>query len=119
MLNAPTAQGAFIEAKTAAVSQAPVPDGWWKLYDDPTLNGLVAQALTANTDLRVAAANLARARAIAGEADDAGGFTTSFPPPRSIRGSRASNICWPSRCRSRTWPMSGSRSRIKSIWSAV
>lgn len=76
-LNAPTAQGAFIEAKTPAVSQAPVPDGWWKLYDDPTLNGLVAEALTANTDLRVAAANLARARAIAGEADDAGGFTTS------------------------------------------
>jgi multidrug efflux system outer membrane protein len=76
-LNAPTAQGAFIESKTAAVSQAPVPDGWWKLYDDPTLNGLVAEALAANTDLRVAAANLARARAVAGEADDAGGFTTS------------------------------------------
>ena len=76
-LNAPTAQGAFIEAKTPAVSQAPVPDGWWKLYDDPTLNGLVAEALIANTDLRVAAANLARARAVAGEADDAGGFTTS------------------------------------------
>jgi NodT family efflux transporter outer membrane factor (OMF) lipoprotein len=74
-LNAPTAQRAFIEAKTKAVSQAPVPDGWWKLYDDPTLNGLVAEALAANTDLRVAAANLARARAVAGEADDAGGFT--------------------------------------------
>jgi multidrug efflux system outer membrane protein len=69
--------GAFIEAKTAAVSQAPVPDGWWKLYDDPTLNGLVEEALAANTDLRVAAANLARARAMAGEADDAGGFKTS------------------------------------------
>ena len=77
-LNAPTAQGSFIEAKSKAVSQAPVPDGWWKLYDDPTLNGLVAEALTANTDLRVAAANLARARAVAGEADDAGGFSTSF-----------------------------------------
>jgi NodT family efflux transporter outer membrane factor (OMF) lipoprotein len=74
-LKAPTAQGAFIEAKAYAVSQAPVPDGWWKLYDDPTLNGLVAEALAANTDLRVAAANLARARAVAGEADDAGGFT--------------------------------------------
>jgi outer membrane protein, multidrug efflux system len=73
-VNAPTAQGAFMGAASKAVSQDPVPAGWWKLYDDPVLNGLVEEALTANTDLRVAAANLARARAIAGEADDAGGF---------------------------------------------
>ena len=73
-INAPTAQGAFMGAASAAVSQDPVPAGWWKLYDDPVLNGLVEEALKANTDLRVAAANLARARAIAGEADDAGGF---------------------------------------------
>jgi multidrug efflux system outer membrane protein len=74
-INAPTAQGAFIGAASKAVSQDPVPAGWWKLYDDPVLNGLVGEALKANTDLRVAAANLARARAVAGEADDAGGFT--------------------------------------------
>ncbi len=74
-INAPTAQGSFLGATSPAVSQAPVPAGWWKLYDDPTLNGLVEEALAANTDLRVAAANLARARAIAGEADDAGGFS--------------------------------------------
>lgn len=73
-VNAPTAQGAFMGAASKAVSQDPVPAGWWKLYDDPVLNGLVEEALRANTDLRVAAANLARARAIAGEADDAGGF---------------------------------------------
>jgi NodT family efflux transporter outer membrane factor (OMF) lipoprotein len=75
-INAPAAQGAFMGAKTAPVSQDPVPAGWWKLYDDPVLNGLVEEALKANTDLRVAAANLARAQAIAGEADDAGGFKT-------------------------------------------
>lgn len=74
-INAPSAQGAFLGAASKAVSQDPVPAGWWKLYDDPVLNGLVEEALAANTDLRVAAANLARARAIAGEADDAGGFT--------------------------------------------
>jgi len=75
-INAPTAQGAFMGATMAPVSQDPVPAGWWKLYDDPVLNGLVEEALKANTDLRVAAANLARARAIVGEADDAGGFKT-------------------------------------------
>ena len=74
-VNAPTAQGAFIESETPAVSQAPVPEGWWKLYDDPVLNGLVQEALTANTDLRIAAANLARAHAVSAEADDAGGFS--------------------------------------------
>ncbi len=75
-INAPTAQGAFMGAKSPAVSQDPVPAGWWKLYDDPVLNGLVQEALAANTDLRAAAANLARSQAIAGEADDAGGFKT-------------------------------------------
>ena len=76
-VNAASAQGPFLESKTPAVSQAPVPEGWWKLYDNPVLNGLVQEALTANTDLRVAAANLARAHAVSAEADDAGGFTTS------------------------------------------
>ena len=74
-VNAPTAQGAFIESATPAVSQAAVPEGWWKLYDDPVLNDLVQEALVANTDLRIAAANLARAHAVASEADDAGGFS--------------------------------------------
>ena len=41
-----------------------LPAQWWRLYDDPVLDRLVAQALTANTDLRVAAANLARSRAV-------------------------------------------------------
>lgn len=76
-VKAADAQGRFIESGVAAISQAPPPDGWWKLYDDPVLNGLVAEALAANTDVRVAVANLARAHATASEADDAGGFTVS------------------------------------------
>ena len=47
----------------APVSDAQTPDQWWKLYDDPVLNGLVADALAANTDIRVAVARLDRARA--------------------------------------------------------
>jgi NodT family efflux transporter outer membrane factor (OMF) lipoprotein len=45
-----------------------VPDRWWRLYDDPALDGFVGEALNANTDLRVAIANLARARALLSEA---------------------------------------------------
>jgi NodT family efflux transporter outer membrane factor (OMF) lipoprotein len=76
-IRAPAANGAFLGAASAAVSQAPVPDDWWRLYDDPTLNGLIAQALAANTDIRVAAASLARADAVVSEAKAAGGFSAA------------------------------------------
>jgi multidrug efflux system outer membrane protein len=71
-LKAPAAQGAFLGSASAAVSQDPPPPGWWRLYQDPTLDALEAEALAANTDLRVAAANLARAEAVVSEARAAG-----------------------------------------------
>jgi NodT family efflux transporter outer membrane factor (OMF) lipoprotein len=55
------------ENKTA-ISVAPVPDDWWKLYDNLRLDALIQQALAANTDLRAAAANLERSRALLREA---------------------------------------------------
>lgn len=57
------AAGPFLSISTAVDPGAPVAERWWQLYDDPVLNGLVTDALAANTDLRVAAARLARARA--------------------------------------------------------
>ena len=60
-------------AEGANVVSAPVPADWWKLYQDPKLNELVHQALISNTDLRVAAANLLRARAQVEQAQSAGG----------------------------------------------
>jgi NodT family efflux transporter outer membrane factor (OMF) lipoprotein len=50
-------------AATPVVSPAAPPDDWWRLYDDPALDALVRRALAANTDLRVALANLDAARA--------------------------------------------------------
>lgn len=58
------AQTAFVGASSAAFSAEQPPGEWWRLYQDPVLDGLVTQALAANTDLRVAAANLAQARAV-------------------------------------------------------
>lgn len=46
------------------VSMADLPARWWHLYDDPVLDKLEEQALAANTDLRMAAANLSRAQAM-------------------------------------------------------
>lgn len=48
----------------AGTRTAPALDGdWWRLYRDPVLDRLVADALAANTDIRVAVARLERARA--------------------------------------------------------
>ncbi|MEG3123751.1 TolC family protein [Sphingomonas sp. GB1N7] len=59
---------AFAEAaRTQAVSASQLPPNWWRLYDDAVLDRLVTEALAHNTDIRVAAANLARARAILSE----------------------------------------------------
>jgi NodT family efflux transporter outer membrane factor (OMF) lipoprotein len=59
------------------VVSLPVPPNWWRLYQDPRLDSLVQQALRTNTDLRVAAANLQRARGQVQEAQSAGGFGAS------------------------------------------
>lgn len=56
------------EANAATVAPTPLPPQWWRLFGDPVLDGLVARALERNTDLRVAAANLQRARALTSEA---------------------------------------------------
>jgi NodT family efflux transporter outer membrane factor (OMF) lipoprotein len=42
----------------------PPPDAWWKLYDDPRLDELVQEALSANRTLASADANFAAARAV-------------------------------------------------------
>lgn len=63
LVNAAPAQGPFRSGQAVTVAE-PLPDRWWQLYDDPVLDGLVAQALAANTDLRVAEANLERTLAL-------------------------------------------------------
>jgi NodT family efflux transporter outer membrane factor (OMF) lipoprotein len=56
--------GPFVAANSPAIQPlAPVPDNWWRLYNDPVLDGLIADALAHNTDVRAAVARLARARA--------------------------------------------------------
>jgi NodT family efflux transporter outer membrane factor (OMF) lipoprotein len=68
--NAPTAVGGFVGSGQPAVTTGAGPDRWWVLFADERLNRLVEQALAANTDLRVAGANIARARAALAVAED-------------------------------------------------
>ena len=58
------AAGPFIAARGPALQPlAPVQGDWWRLYNDAVLDGLIADALAHNTDVRAAVARLAKARA--------------------------------------------------------
>ncbi len=60
-----SAQQPFVGAATSPAFSGDEPPGrWWSLFGDPLLDRLVEDALARNTDLRVAAANLAQARAV-------------------------------------------------------
>ena len=65
-----------LAGETVNTVSAPVPGDWWRLYQDPRLDRLVQQAMASNSDLRVAAANLQRARYQTAEAQAAGGFSS-------------------------------------------
>ncbi len=67
----PAAAGDFAAGRAGAFTDQPVPGDWWRLYQDPRLDALVAGALGANTDLRVAAANIELAGARLREAETA------------------------------------------------
>jgi len=59
-----SAAAPFVMAQgSPLVSDAQPIGNWWRLYDDPVLDGLVQDALSANTDIRVSVARLVKARA--------------------------------------------------------
>ena len=58
-----TDAGPFLSAEPDVVTPSPLPSDWWRLYDDPVLDTLVADALAANTDIRQAVARIELARA--------------------------------------------------------
>jgi NodT family efflux transporter outer membrane factor (OMF) lipoprotein len=61
---AAAAAAPFMSAEgSTTFSLAQPADKWWRLYNDPVLDRLVADALASNTDIRVAVARLSKARA--------------------------------------------------------
>jgi NodT family efflux transporter outer membrane factor (OMF) lipoprotein len=68
----PAAAAPFNGANNTAYTSDPLPANWWRLYRDATLDDLIAKAFRANTDLRIAAANLARTQAVQTESESAG-----------------------------------------------
>lgn len=70
VVNRPAANAPLMGAADPSFSSAPLPPEWWRLYQDPLLDTLIAKAFAANTDLRVAAANLQRAHAIVEQVEE-------------------------------------------------
>jgi NodT family efflux transporter outer membrane factor (OMF) lipoprotein len=68
IVNAPAGNGPFIGAGDSAFSREPATGHWWRLYESPQLDELVIEAFAANTDLRMAQANLERSQALLREA---------------------------------------------------
>jgi len=68
VINAPAARGPFVSGAGPAFSSEPAEDAWWRLYDSTALDALVNEAFAANTDLRMAQANLERSKALLREA---------------------------------------------------
>lgn len=66
LVNSPDAQGEFVSGAGVARG-TPLPDRWWHLFDDPVLDKLIAEALSKNTDLRIAQANLERQHGLLAE----------------------------------------------------
>ncbi|CAH0255481.1 Outer membrane protein OprM [Massilia sp. Bi118] len=64
------ANAKFMGAAEQPYQSEPLPADWWRLYQDPVLDKLVAKAFAANADLRVAAANLSRTHAVLEEVEE-------------------------------------------------
>jgi NodT family efflux transporter outer membrane factor (OMF) lipoprotein len=54
----------LVSTSPTAETTAEPPDNWWELYHDETLDKLLQEAFAANTNLRIAAANLTASRAV-------------------------------------------------------
>lgn len=64
----PAAAKPFVETDSSRMLSAqPVAADWWKMFQDPALDRLIADAFAYNTDIRQAVANLRRARGVLSE----------------------------------------------------
>ncbi|MDE3012365.1 MAG: efflux transporter outer membrane subunit [Pseudomonadota bacterium] len=69
--NSAAASAPFVESGRPEFDAADPPGPWWRLYRDTQLDALVEQALAANTEVRVAIANLAQSEAMVAEVNGA------------------------------------------------
>ncbi|WP_109478211.1 efflux transporter outer membrane subunit [Paraburkholderia sp. C35] len=77
--NNTAAQGTFVGAKNnPTFDETQIADRWWHLYQSDVLDRLVTEGFAANTDLRVAEANLTRSQSLVRLAKSQGQPQLSF-----------------------------------------
>jgi NodT family efflux transporter outer membrane factor (OMF) lipoprotein len=79
------AEAPWTSLKPGAEAPATAPEDWWRLYDDPALDGYEREALAANQDIAVAEANLAASRALL-EAARAGQYPSTTVRSGAVNG---------------------------------
>ncbi|MBI1238302.1 MAG: efflux transporter outer membrane subunit [Alphaproteobacteria bacterium] len=57
-----TMPAAYDNAPVASEAAAPIDAAWWKTFGDPNLDGLIAEAMTDNTDIAIGVATVRAAR---------------------------------------------------------
>lgn len=75
----------WVSTSPGAETVAEPPDAWWELYHDETLDKLLKEAFEANTNLRIAAANLTASRAVL-QATRAGRYPQTQAEAQAIYG---------------------------------
>jgi len=81
---------AYKSATTQESARPALSVDWWRLFNDPTLNGLEESAIRANTNVAAAVARVAQARAAAGVVQSQ--FYPIVPLDPSVIRSRSSGI---------------------------
>ena len=79
------AESPLVSFNSKAETTAQPQDDWWRLYDDPMLDRLIAEAFRANADLGAAEANLSAARAVL-ETARAGRYPTTTAVAGAVYG---------------------------------
>ena len=109
----PPAQFRGVTTPQAAESAADIP--WWKVFEDPALQGLVRDGIASNLDLRVASARVMESRALAGIAKSylypeiGVGFGTRQEQVSRVGDPKASEAAVPDRTYS-NWALNGTLS---------
>jgi len=75
----------LVSLNPAAETPAAPPDAWWRLFNDPRLDGYIGEAFTANDNLKGAQAHLASARALL-EASRTAALPTTTPKAAAVDG---------------------------------
>ena len=88
---------------------------WWKRYQDPVLDRLVAEALANNLDVRIAAANIAQARAALG-LSEAQRYPTHAVQADAARGEGTSELLGGSGSPANTFRIAGTLNYEIDLW---